>query len=134
MEPNEVGTPLRDALDAVTSRIIGAAISIHEKYGPVMLEKAYDDCMRIEFDFLRIPFESQVIQSIDHRGVKIPKSYVIDFIVENSVVLELKAVDKIVPVHDAQVLTYMRLSGCRGGLLINFRAMPLTAGIRRFNL
>jgi GxxExxY protein len=134
MDLNEPGSPLRNALDAVTSRIIHAALSIHEEYGPVMLEKAYHDCMRIEFDFLQIPVESQVIQSITHRGVRIPNSYVIDFIVENSVVLELKTVDKIVPVHDAQVLTYMRLSGCRAGLLINFRAMPLTAGIRRFNL
>ncbi len=66
MEPNEPGSDLRNALDAITSRIIRAALEIHEKYGPVMLERAYQDCMRIEFEFRDIVFEDRVTQSIDH--------------------------------------------------------------------
>jgi GxxExxY protein len=134
MELNEPGSELRNALDAITSRVIKAAREIHGKYGPVMLEKAYQDCMDIEFRFRRIPFEAQVYQDIEHRSVRIPKAYLVDFIVESAVIVELKTVEKILPVHDAQVLTYMKLTGCRAGLLINFRAEPLSAGIRRFNM
>lgn len=123
----------RNALDAVTSRIIGAALAVHREFGPGMLEMTYDDCLCLEFIHMGISFESQVHLPIIYRGRMIPRAYKPDFIVEKSVVLELKTIEKILPVHEAQVLTYMKLSGLRAGLLINFNAVPLTAGIRRFN-
>ena len=131
---NEEGSDARKALDAITGRIIGGALAIHSTFGPGMLEKAYHDCLKIEFEFLEILYECQVHLPIEYRSRSIPRAYVIDVVVENAVVLELKAVEKILPVHEAQVLTYMKLSGCRAGLLINFNAVPLTAGIRRFNI
>ncbi len=134
MDRDEGSLDARRMLDAITGRIIGGALAIHSTFGPGMLEKAYQDCMRIEFVFQGIPYESQVGQPIEYRSTTIPRAYLIDFVVENSVILELKAVEKILPVHEAQVMTYMKLSGCRAGLLINFHAVPLTAGIRRFNM
>ncbi len=98
-----------------------------------MLEMTYEDCLCLEFLHMGIHFESHVPLPILYRGTTIPRAYKPDFIVEKAVVLELKTVEKILPVHEAQVLTYMKLSGLRAGLLVNFNAVPLTAGIRRFN-
>lgn len=123
----------RNALDAITSRIIGAALAVHSEFGPGMLETTYQDCMCLEFLFLEIPFESQVPLPLVYRSTTIPRAYKPDFIVEDAVILELKTVEKILPVHEAQVLTYMKLSGLHAGLLINFNVVPLTSGIRRFN-
>ena len=104
---------------------------VHSAMGPGLLESAYEKCLAIEFDQERLPFARQAPLSIQYNGVHIEPGYVPDFIIANELVLEIKSVETILPVHKAQLLTYLRLSGCRVGLLINFHTARLTHGIRR---
>ena len=119
--------------DDLTGRIIGAAIAVHRDLGPGLLEGTYEECLAAELDFCGIRFEKQVSLPISYREKILTRAYRLDFVVEKSVVLELKAVEKILPVHEAQMLTYLRLSGLETGLVINFNSVPLKAGIRRIN-
>ena len=119
--------------DDLTGRIIGAAITVHRDLGPGLLEGTYEECLAAELDFCGIRFEKQVSLPISYREKILTRAYRLDFVVEKSVVIELKAVEKILPVHEAQMLTYLRLSGLETGLVINFNSVPLKAGIRRIN-
>ena len=119
--------------DDLTGRIIGAAIAVHRDLGPGLLEGTYEECLAAELDFCGIRFEKQVSLPISYREKILTRAYRLDFVVEKSVVIELKAVEKILPVHEAQMLTYLRLSGLETGLVINFNSVPLKAGIRRIN-
>ena len=119
--------------DDLTGRIIGAAIAVHRDLGPGLLEGTYEECLAAELDFCGIRFEKQVSLPISYREKILTRAYRLDFVVEKSVVIELKAVEKILPVHEAQMLTYLRLSGLETGLVINFNSAPLKAGIRRIN-
>jgi len=121
------------ALDAITSRIIGAAIEVHRELGPGLLEATYSQCLCLELSLGELRFSSQELLPLVYKSITIPRAYKPDFLVENAVVVELKTVEKILPVHEAQVLTYMKLSGMSAGLLINFNSIPLKSGIRRFN-
>ena len=119
--------------DDLTSRIISAAITVHRNLGPGLLETAYEECLAAELDFCGIHFEKQVSLPISYRERILTRGYRLDFVVEESVVLELKAVEKILPLHEAQMLTYLRLSELDTGLIINFNSVPLKTGIRRIN-
>ena len=119
--------------DDLTGRIIGAAIAVHRDLGPGLLEGTYEECLAAELDFCGIRFEKQVSLPISYREKILTRAYRLDFVVEKSVVIELKAVEKILAVHEAQMLTYLRLSGLETGLVINFNSVPLKAGIRRIN-
>ncbi len=114
-----------------TEPIIGAATEVHRNLGPGLLESAYEDCLCHEMHLRGLSFARQVELPISYKGVKLDCGYKIDFVVENEVVLELKTVDRILPVHEAQLLTYMKLSGKRVGLLINFNVALLTRGVIR---
>jgi len=109
----------------------GAAISVHRALGPGLLESAYDRCLAIELHERNIPFENQVLLPISYRGHLIEDAYRADFIIDKRVVIEVKAVSKVLPVHLSQIHTYVRLTGCRLGLLMNFHSPKLVDGITR---
>lgn len=118
----------------LTSQIIGAAIEVHRLLGPGLLESAYEECLAREFTLRSIPFQRQKPVPVVYKDVKLECGYRIDLFVNGSIVVELKAVDTLCPVHDAIVLTYMKLADCQLGLLMNFNVATLKDGIRRFIL
>jgi GxxExxY protein len=115
----------------LTEQIIGAAIEVHKELGPGLLESAYEQCLCHELHLRQIEFRRQVQLPVAYKGLKLDCGYCIDLIVQDAVVLELKSVDKFEAVHQAQLLTYLRLSGKRVGLLLNFNVPVLTQGIIR---
>jgi GxxExxY protein len=117
--------------DAVTEKIIGCGITIHRALGPGLLESAYEECLALEFREAGLSFRRQVPLPVVYKTVRLEQGYRIDFLVEDAVVLEIKSLERLLPVHEAQLLTYLRLSGIRTGLLINFGAAVLREGIRR---
>jgi len=117
--------------DAITDRVIGAAMRVHTALGAGCLESTYDACLRYQLTKDGIAFEHQLKLPVLYDGVQVDAGYRIDFLVENCVVVELKAVEKLLPLHTAQVLTYLKLSSHRVGLLINFNVPHLRDGIKR---
>ena len=117
--------------DPRTAAIIGAAIEVHRQLGPGLLESAYEQCLCHELHLRGLPFTCQVNLPVAYKGLKLDCGYKIDVIVNDEVIVELKAVEKILPVHEAQLLTYLKLSGKKVGLLINFNSSLLTQGIIR---
>jgi GxxExxY protein len=120
-----------NAEQALTREIISAAIQVHRVLGPGLLESAYQACMCRELELHGLHVRQQVELPVVYKDVKLDCGYRIDFVVEDKVVVELKAIEGILPVHQAQLLTYLRLSGLRVGLLINFNVPVLKDGIRR---
>jgi GxxExxY protein len=120
-----------ERLTALTERIIGAAIEVHKLTGPGLMESAYEECLCYELSQMGLSFERQVHLPITYKGIQLDCGYKMDLVVEDSVVLELKTVDQLLPIHTAQLLTYLKLSGKRVGLLLNFHAPILTKGIKR---
>jgi GxxExxY protein len=118
----------------LTHSIIGAAIEVHRLLGPGLLESAYEECLAREFGLRGIPFERQKPAPVVYKDVKLECGYRLDFLVDGRVVVELKSIESLAPDHEAIVLTYLRLSGCHLGLLINFHVPTLKEGIRRFAL
>lgn len=117
-----------------THRVIGLALKVHRKLGPGLLEDVYEECLCWELGQSGLRFARQVALPLVYEAVRLPRGYRADVVVENSVLLEIKSVEHILPVHQAQVLTYLRLSGCRIGLLMNFNSVLLRDGLRRFML
>ena len=115
----------------ITEKIIGAAIEVHKTIGPGLLESAYEECLAHEMRIRGLNFERQVPLSVGYKGVTLDCGYRLDFLVEKAVVLELKALDALQPIHEAQLLTYLRLGGWTVGLLINFNVPVLSDGIKR---
>ena len=115
----------------ITERIIGAAIEVQEALGVGLLESAYESCLHHELKLRKIPVERQVVLPVAYKGLTIDQGYRVDLIVANEVVIEIKAVEELLPRHAVQLLTYLRLGGWHLGLLINFHAFPLKSGIRR---
>ena len=118
----------------VTGEVIGGAIEVHRALGPGLLESAYERCLCWELNLRRVPFVRQVALPIEYKGVKLDCAYRLDLLVDSSVVVEVKAVSGIEPIHVAQLLTYMKLGQWRLGLLINFNVPVLRNGIRRLIL
>jgi GxxExxY protein len=114
-----------------TYDIVGAAIEVHRQLGPGLLESAYETCLSRELSFRRIPFQRQVPLSLEYRGLHLDCGYRLDIVVGGSVVVEVKAVAKVLPIHRAQVLTYLKLTHYRLGLLINFNVEVLRSGVHR---
>jgi GxxExxY protein len=115
----------------LTYRIIGLAMRVHSRLGPGLFESAYHRCLCHELSGAEIQFDQQVRLPIHYDGIEIESGYRADIIVRGEVILEIKAVEQFRPLHEAQLLTYLRLSLCRVGLLINFNTVSLTDGIRR---
>ena len=118
-------------INDITEKIIGAAIEVHKQLGPGLLESAYEDCLCREMALREIQFERQVSMPFDYKGVKLQSGFRIDLLVENAVVVEIKAVEKVLPLHEAQLLTYLKLGKWEVGLLLNLNVAQLTEGIHR---
>jgi GxxExxY protein len=118
----------------LTEAIIGAAIEVHRELGPGLLESAYSECLAHELTLAGRRFRREVQVPVQYKGLALECGYKVDFLVQDEVVVELKAVESLLGVHEAQVLTYMRLLGLPTGLLINFHVPALKQGIRRFRL
>jgi GxxExxY protein len=118
----------------LTEGIIGAAIEVHRVLGPGLLESVYEDCLAFELGLRGIAFQRQTPLPIEYKGQRIAADLKIDLCVERHVIVELKAVEKLLPVHEAQLLTYLRLSRVSVGLLINFNVPLLRDGIKRMVL
>jgi len=121
----------KDRLDLITRRIIGAAIEVHRRLGPGLLESAYETCLAFELRQLGFKIEQQKPLPVVYKDVKLDCGYRLDLVVDDSVVVEVKAVDQLAPIHDAQLLSYLRLSRQRVGLLINFHVRVLKNGLKR---
>lgn len=117
--------------EQLTEQIIGAAIEVHRELGPGLLESAYEQCFCHELHLRRLAFQCQLDLPVMYKGIKLDCGYRLDVVVADSVVIELKSVEQILPIHHAQLLTYLRLSGKRVGLLINFNVSVLKNGIVR---
>jgi GxxExxY protein len=122
---------LRSPVNEITRAIIGAAMEVHSALGPGLLESAYEACLLFELHRAGLKAEAQVELPVLYRGVKLDLGYRIDLLVEDAVIVELKSVDAIAPIHQAQLLSYLRLSGKNIGLLINFNVPHLRDGIKR---
>ena len=121
-------------INDLTGQIIGSAIEVHKTLGPGLLESAYEECLCHEFDLRGISYKRQHAVPVQYKGVKLDCGYRIDVLVEARVILELKSVDCLGLIHEAQVLTYLKLTGHKVGLLINFNVSALKKGIKRFML
>jgi len=115
----------------LTGQIIAAAVEVHRELGPGLLESAYHACMCRELSLRRIPFQKEVDLPVDYKGLHLACGYRMDMLVAGKVIVELKSVEKILPIYQAQLLSYLRLSGVRIGLLINFNVRVLRQGIVR---
>jgi GxxExxY protein len=120
--------------DALTEKIIGCAIEVHRNLGPGLLESTYEQCLARELSLNQFQFRLQTPIPVQYKGIHLDCGYRIDVWVEGQVILELKSVDKISAIHEAQLLTYMKLATVSKGLLINFNVKRLADGIRRFRI
>ena len=126
------GAEVDRSINEITESVIGAAIAVHRELGPGLLESAYEACLGYELNEKKLKVERQKSVPLIYRGVRLDCGYRLDFLVEDKVVVEVKAVDKLEPIHEAQLISYLKLSGCKVGLLINFKVNTLKHGIRRF--
>ena len=115
----------------ISDKVIGAAIEVHRHLGPGLLESSYHACLCRELELRAIVYHSQVTLPLEYKGQPIAKGYVIDLLIEDSLIVEIKAVDKLLPIHSVQLMTYMRLQRVSSGLLLNFNVRILPHGIRR---
>ena len=122
------------ANDPLSEKVIGFAIDVHRALGPGLLESAYEECLCFELLQHGLVIERQVPLPVVYKSVKLRCGYRLDIVIQKRLILELKTVERLAPVHEAQLLTYMRLSGIRTGLLLNFNAPVLKDGLRRLLL
>jgi len=121
----------KEILNQISEKIIGAAINVHRELGPGLLESTYEICLAYELAEIGLSVERQKSLPVLYKKVRLDCGYRLDLLVEKKIVVELKSVEKIEPVHVAQVLSYLKLSGCNVGLLINFNVKILKYGIKR---
>ena len=119
------------ATNRVSEATIGAAIEVHRHLGPGLLESAYYACLCHELDIRGIAYDGQLALPLLYKGMRLPKGYVIDLLIEKSLIVEIKTVEKLLPVHSAQLMTYMRIQGVSCGLLMNFNVRLLPHGLKR---
>ncbi len=124
----------KDTLNGLTQSIIGAAIEVHRALGPGLLESAYEACLAFELSQRDHIVERQKPMPLAYKTVRLDTGYKLDLVVDNLVIVELKAVERLLPIHEAQLLSYLKLSGCHVGLLLNFNVTTLKSGIRRLVL
>ena len=120
--------------DVLTEKIIGFAIEVHRQLGPGLLESAYEECLCFELKQAGITFRRQVALPVTYKSIQLDCGYRLDLVIESQLILELKTVERLLPIHEAQLLTYLKLSGIRTGLLLNFNTAVLKDGIRRLML
>jgi GxxExxY protein len=120
--------------DFLTQKVIGCAIEVHKELGPGLLESSYECCLMYELAKAGIVAKKQVVLPINYKGMLIESGYRIDILLPEKLIIELKAVDKLLPIHTAQMITYLKLSDIKTGLLINFNVQKLTNGLKRISL
>ena len=120
--------------DKLSNRVIGCALEVHRHWGSGLLESTYERCLAHELKMAGIPFKLQCLLPVEYKGIKLDCGYRIDLLIDDSVIVELKSVEKILPIHQAQLLTYMKLSGISIGLLMNFNVEYIKNGIKRMVL
>ena len=118
-------------LESITNRIIGAAIKVHRGLGPGLLESAYETCLAFELRELGLKVEQQKPLPVVYRGISLDCAYRLDLLIEEKVIIEVKAVNTVIPIHEAQLLSYLKLSGCEVRLILNFNVKMLKEGIHR---
>ena len=120
--------------DDLSNKIIGCAIEVHRELGPGLLESTYEQCLAYELSRAKIPFKVQVGLPVEYKEILLDCGYRIDLLADNRLIVELKSVEQLLKIHEAQILTYMKLAAVSVGLLINFNADVLRKGVRRFVL
>ena len=120
--------------DELTGRIIGLAIEVHRLLGPGLLESTYEECLCLELKRSDVGIKRQLSLPVIYKGLKLDCGYRLDLVVDNRVIVEVKSIERLIPIHEAQLLTYMKLSNIRTGLLLNFNCVVLKDGIRRMML
>ena len=120
--------------EKLSHRVLGCAIEVHRELGPGLLESTYEQCLAQEFRLSGLSFKIQHPQPVEYKGIHLDCGYRIDLLVEDELIIELKSVDQLKGIHEAQLLTYMKLAGIRTGLLMNFNVVRLKDGIKRFVL
>jgi len=120
-----------DRLDEISHRIIGAAIEVHRHLGPGLLESAYQSCLAFELKQLGVKLEEQKPLPVVYKQVRLDCGYRLDLVVEDEIIVEIKAIEKLLPIHEAQLLSYLRLAKKRVGLLMNFHVPVLKNGLKR---
>jgi GxxExxY protein len=120
--------------DKLSNQVIECAIEVHRNLGAGLLESSYEQCLAYELTRKKIPFKLQHDLPVEYKEIKLDCGYRIDVFVEEKLIVELKSVEKVLPIHDAQILTYMKLANVKVGLLINFNVLRLKEGLRRFVL
>jgi GxxExxY protein len=122
------------ARDPLTEKVIGLAIELHRELGPGLLESTYEECLTHDMKSSGLAVDRQLLLPLRYKGLRLEQAYRIDLLVENRLIIELKTVDKILPVHEAQLLTYLKLAKKRTGLLLNFQVDLLKNGLKRMVL
>jgi GxxExxY protein len=122
---------MRDEINSITEAIIGAAIAVHRELGPGLLESAYEACLEFELVSRGISVQRQLELPVNYRGVRVDAGFRIDLLINGLVIVELKAVEKLERIHEAQLHTYLRLTGLHAGLLMNFNVVRLVDGLKR---
>lgn len=117
--------------DVLTQKVIGCAIEVHRTLGPGLLESSYEACLSHELTSANINHQTQVLLPVQYKGIAVEAGYRIDLLIESRVIIELKSVTKLQPIHTAQLLTYMKLAEIKTGLLINFNEQKLSNGVKR---
>jgi GxxExxY protein len=123
--------PTKEELNLLSERIIGAAIAVHRELGPGLLESAYEACLEFELLDQGLNIQRQLELPVVYRGIRIDAGYRIDLFVESKVIVEVKSVEKLIPIHDAQLFSYLKLTGCHLGLVLNFNVRVLKDGLKR---
>ncbi len=115
----------------ITGEIIGAAIEVHRELGPGLLESSYEICLARELELRGISFEFELPLPLEYKGIRLDCGYRLDLLVAGTIIVEVKSVENLAPIHDAQLLTYLKLTGVKVGLLINFNVVVLKQGLKR---
>jgi len=133
MEPGNAAHKIKEPMEIndLTGQVIGAAIEVHKALGPGLLESTYEECLCHELNLRGLAFERQKPLPVVYKGKRLDCGYRLDIVVENAIILELKSCEKIEPIHKAQLLTYLKLSGLKLGLLLNFNVPLMRDGIVR---
>jgi GxxExxY protein len=131
-KPNNLTTKYKMEINEITRIIIGCGIEVHKQLGPGLLESAYEECLAFELKQKGLKVERQKALPIQYKDIQLEYGYRIDLLVENAVVIELKSVDILHPLHEAQILTYMKFAVKKVGLLMNFNVLVLKDGVKRF--
>ena|SRR5690348_9008980 len=117
--------------ERLTERVIGLAIDVHKELGPGLLESVYERCLAFDLKRAGIPFKRQAAIPVAYHGFRLHTGFRADLLVADDIIIEIKAVERLIPAHEAQLRTYLRMSGCQVGLLFNFNAIRLKDGLRR---